>query len=431
MDHPVRTQVGSSPGSIGDHLLRPIRYINDLPRTLRRRTSTKGDYRPDIDGLRFFAIIIVIIGHFGERYVRFTGPSAANSTILSSVLNLLGHPSLGVLLFFSISGYIISSQFRASRANPLSGRYLGTYFKRRILRIEPPYFLLLLVSYLAVAYVGLRPPQSARFEAGPASIDLSFFASLFYAHGLAFGTMPRLFAPGWSLEVEVQFYVIAPFIFALLGGLRSTKAIFAACAAGFILCNLILLPDVDTLGGLTLKLTLARYGAFFWLGVIAAFLREPIMTAAQSVGPFVGGLVGWLGLAGLLASQSSFLDWEPAYSLLLLQQEAIFAMLASGLFFRGSFRWFCSQPWISLIGGACYSIYLTHLQVLQLGCAALSRLHLLPAGPVDFALQLAILLIAVLGVGLTYYAFIERFFMLPDWPSQIFRRGSKTVRPVP
>jgi len=55
-------------------LTRPIQIFANLPAELRRRTTAGSTYRPEIDGLRFFAIFMVIIGHMAERIIRFQEP---------------------------------------------------------------------------------------------------------------------------------------------------------------------------------------------------------------------------------------------------------------------------------------------------------------------------------------------------------------------
>ncbi len=66
-------------------------------------------------------------------------------------------------------------------------------------------------------------------------------ASLTYTHDLLFGTYPRLFPPGWSLEVEVQFYILAPLLFGAYFAIEDRRVrlvagllvLVAACAIGW------------------------------------------------------------------------------------------------------------------------------------------------------------------------------------------------------
>ena len=50
-----------------------------------------------------------------------------------------------------------------------------------------------------------------------------FWASLFYVHNLVFADMSRVSPPTWSLEVEVQFYLLAPLL-AIVFGISNTTA---------------------------------------------------------------------------------------------------------------------------------------------------------------------------------------------------------------
>ncbi|KYE79189.1 hypothetical protein, partial [Salmonella enterica] len=45
-----------------------------------------------------------------------------------------------------------------------------------------------------------------------------------------YNTFPRLFPPGWSLEVEVHFYILAPFLFLLFERLRAGSGLGGAAA---------------------------------------------------------------------------------------------------------------------------------------------------------------------------------------------------------
>ena len=71
----------------------------------------------------------------------------------------------------------------------------------------------------------------------------------------------------------------------------------------------------------------------------------------------------------------------------------------------------CSNKWISLLGGACYSYYLTHLQIMTLATEILSP-HI-PKISVVFQIMIyaAVELPLVLVGGLCSYSFFERPFM--------------------
>ena len=178
----------------------------ELPNRWQRRTT--GRYRPEVDGLRFFAIAIVVLCHAVERLASLRPGSY--SAFDKFLIKLCSAPGNGVFLFFAISGFIITSQYLKGKPFPLSRDFLGKYFKRRILRIEPPYMIVLVVTYLALTITHWVPSGAHRFNQPPASMTVSFFSSVLYSHGWVFGTLPKVFPPGWSLEIEVQFYLLAP-----------------------------------------------------------------------------------------------------------------------------------------------------------------------------------------------------------------------------
>ncbi len=387
--------------------------VADFPQRFRRRISG-GAYRPEVDGLRFLAIAIVVVGHVAERAVRFF-PAARSAAQDNWAADLLQRAGLGVFLFFTISGFIIATQARKSTHSPLSGAFLKSYFWRRLLRIEPPYILLLLCTWLALTTTGYAPEGANHFEAEPRSLDASLLGSVFYLHGLIWGSYPRLFPPGWSLEVEVQFYILAPLLFWFWFRLKNTAlriSVGGLLLAGAALLSLELGPRI---GPVHVDKSILRFFGFFALGILLADARPWIEARAAALPPWAASAIGWLGLAGYLVIPNAP-DDDLAAGMILrgAVYGALLAMFVSAWARRSSFARFCSRPWISLIGGACYSIYLVHMQTTQVLSSVAAKLapHLSLAGVVGLALlQFA----AIVGVGLVFYALIERTFMLPDW----------------
>ena len=407
------------------HLLR------ELPVRLRRRTAP-GTYRPEIDGLRFLAIAIVVVGHLVERLIRFF-PAAQAQLETTPGGVLLQRPGLGVYLFFAVSGFVLATQAANARAHPLSPTFLRAYFVRRLLRIEPPYVLLLAATFLFITATGFSPSGVNQFAAAPASLDASFAGSLFYLHDLTWGTYPRLFPPGWSLEVEVQFYLVAPFLFGAWLLVPRGRARVWLGVAGLLLGSLSSLLAPSAAGPIHLEASLLRYAHFFWLGLLLADWQSGLaqrLKRVPSVGPT---LVGWGALALYLlmpAAPDATSATALAYGLLLRAGvlACIAAMFAAALAPQSGFRRFCAMPWVSLLGGACYSIYLTHLQLIQAMTAFGARLAPGASGPVLVALALLELAV-VLACGLAFYAVVERSFMRSDWPAAL-RRRLRSRRPA-
>jgi peptidoglycan/LPS O-acetylase OafA/YrhL len=391
-------------------------WLAGFPARFQRKVS-QGAYRPEVDGLRFFAIAFVIFGHSIERAARFfvSYRDTLADTPLETHLQLA---PLGVNLFFAISGFILANQAIKADKNPLGGAFLKAYFGRRVMRIEPPYILLLVATWAFVSLTGYVPDGTHRFDVAPASLNLSLVGSVFYLHDLIWGTFPRLFPPGWSLEVEVQFYILAPLLFWLwirLTGPSARATMAAVFFAGGVALS-ILYPK--TLGPLHVDYSLLHYFNFFWLGIGLAYAREPLGAWIAARPAAFATALGWCGLALCVAlpGPQSAASPQPLSEALRLPGVylGLAAMFVSTFAPRSGFRAFCALPWISLVGGACYSIYLIHLQVTQVIASLAARLA--PNAPLlGVAAIFAVSASLVVVVGLTYYVFVERRFMTRDW----------------
>ncbi|THD43101.1 MAG: acyltransferase [Bradyrhizobium sp.] len=389
-------------------------WLAGFPARFQRKIS-QGAYRPEVDGLRFFAIAFVIFGHSIERAARFfvSYRDRLADTPLEAHLQVA---PLGVNLFFAISGFILANQAIKADKNPLGASFLKAYFGRRVMRIEPPYILLLVATWAFVSLTGWVPDGTHRFDVAPASLNLSLAGSLFYLHDLIWGTFPRLFPPGWSLEVEVQFYLVAPLLFWLWMRLASLGARAAMAAALLAVGVSLSILDLKTLGPLHVEFSLLHSFNFFWLGIVLAYARSPLAAWIAARPAAFATLLGWLGLALCVALPAPREGGEGVAEVLRLLGVylGLAAMFVSTFAPASGFRSFCAAPWISLIGGACYSIYLVHLQVTQVFASLAAKLA--PgASLIGVAAIFAASALVVVAVGLTYYVFVERRFMTRNW----------------
>lgn len=402
-------------------IVQPVPFLASIPIRLRRRIRS-GAYAAEIDGLRFFAIAIVVVGHLVERFARFY-PAVEAATRDNQLIRILSRPGVGVFLFFAISGFILATQAMKATDGPLTRAFLSAYFSRRILRIEPPYLVLLVATFALIAITGYRPEGAKQFAQAPESLALSLFASVVYLHGLVFGAFPRLFPPGWSLEVEVQFYLVAPLLFFAYFAVASRRWRLAFGLGVLFVAALESLYTPQMIGPIHVWNSLLRFFHFFWLGIMLADLRGAITTRLANLSPWAGAALGWLGF--LIYYITPDAPDAPASAALLAYGLAIRAMSlgATALMFacvfapQSAFRAFCSGPWVSLLGGACYSIYLTHLQALQVMTGQFARHAPDASGTTLLLFSLAELLVLAI-VGLIFYALVERTFMIVDWPQR-------------
>jgi peptidoglycan/LPS O-acetylase OafA/YrhL len=152
-------------------------------------------YRPDIDGLRAVAVILVVMYHLGVGFTK--------------------GGFIGVDVFFVISGYLITGII-ASEVGSGAYSLLG-FYERRVRRLFPALFGVLLFSS-CLAYILLFPPELEYF--GETLIATTTFLAniLFYSGDGYFAgtrdTIPLLHT--WSLAVEEQFYLLYPLVLAPL-----------------------------------------------------------------------------------------------------------------------------------------------------------------------------------------------------------------------
>src|SRR4051812_23452387 len=147
------------------------------------------NYRPDIDGLRAFAVLAVVLYHAFPKVVRG------------------GY--VGVDVFFVISGFLISSILFTELSE---GRFsFATFYGRRIRRIFPA-LAVCLAAVLAFGFVSLMPSELAQlgkhvfFGAGFLSNLVLWSESGYFDNAASLKPLLHL----WSLGIEEQFYILWP-----------------------------------------------------------------------------------------------------------------------------------------------------------------------------------------------------------------------------
>ena len=153
-------------------------------------------YRPEIDGLRALAILVVIVNHINKQAM----PSGY----------------LGVDVFFVISGYVITSSFSNHQSKSLGDFLLG-FYSRRIKRLIPALLLLVIIVSFLICLVNPEPGTmlglGRRALFGISNIQL-FKESTDY---FAASTELNPFTHTWSLGVEEQFYFLYPLLVWIAG----------------------------------------------------------------------------------------------------------------------------------------------------------------------------------------------------------------------
>ncbi len=374
-----------------------------------RRITRDGRWIPEIDGLRFIAIISVLLFHIAaELKLRSGSPLPVQPRYLW-LQDALDRGDRGVALFFVISGTILALPF--ARHALAAGRQvsLRKYYLRRLTRLEPPYILALCLFALMIFVY-----QRGRLEPGfwPHAL-----ASLFYLHAPIYGTMSNLNPVTWSLEVEVQFYILAPLfmLFFRIPGkaVRRSVLLAATLAAGLGAAPLVTHP--------ALALSILYHLQFFLAGLFVADVFILDLASLKTN-------LGW-DLAALVTLAYMFFAASLWSTRVLLPFFFILLVLAAmrSLFFQR----FVSYPWIAAIGGMCYSIYLLHFALIA-AFFKLTHRFMLPR--LDFlaifASQALLLGLPILITAAVFFLLVERPCMDPEWPRRLWTRVTGKSAPL-
>jgi peptidoglycan/LPS O-acetylase OafA/YrhL len=148
-----------------------------------------------VDALRGFAALAVLLFHAkAGRHLDALSPHMP-----SGLHTLFDHGDLGVIVFFVLSGFVIAHSMTHQQVN---ARYVGRFVLRRSIRLDPPYWVsMLLVIALGVLSTHLIPGKAYQV---PSLSDVAVHA--LYLPGLL--ERPLINTVYWTLCLEIQFYLV-------------------------------------------------------------------------------------------------------------------------------------------------------------------------------------------------------------------------------
>jgi peptidoglycan/LPS O-acetylase OafA/YrhL len=375
--------------------------------SLFRRVTASGAFIPEIDGLRFIAIFAVVVFHLAAG-LAIKSPAAYALSQNGFVGTIAWHGFRGVELFFVISGFILALPFASHFLEGRPRVSLGQYFLRRVTRLEPPYLLAMMLLFLLQTVVRGR---------SAAQLWPHLCASLVYLHNLVYGTESPINNISWSLEIEIQFYLLVPLLsmlFAIRNKIARRAIITAVCAVSTALGWLFISP------GDRAYLSILRFDHFFLIGFLLAdiYLVDWKRRPTRSWVWDAISAVCWPALFYFWGAGAA--ERDPVL-VTLLAPWAVMALYCAA--FRGHLtNRVIVNTGITTIGGMCYSVYLLHNPALAL---LIDRTRsLAPSGiyGANLAVQLAIcgpLLLIPCGA---YFLLIEKPCMRKDWPRKAWQR---------
>jgi peptidoglycan/LPS O-acetylase OafA/YrhL len=169
------------------------------------KKAEKVSYFENLDILRVFLALAVVIFHI---------PEIAASVLhihLYSDLSIFHKGTEAVFFFFTLSGFLITRLLLVER-DVYNDINLKLFYLRRVLRIWPVYFAVIIIGilYYHIILPRLGIVSKANYSIWEALLLCVFFLS---------NVFQRLFRPGsilsitWSIGVEEQFYLLWPLLF--------------------------------------------------------------------------------------------------------------------------------------------------------------------------------------------------------------------------
>lgn len=297
---------------------------------------------PSLDGLRAVSFLIVFLAHAG--------------------LDGIVPGGFGVTVFFFLSGFLITTLMRLERERTGTVS-LGAFYLRRVLRILPPFYLVLALA-AAFTLTGIVPGALAP---RPVLAQLLHYSNYWFvahgADGVASGTMVY-----WSLAVEEHFYLLFPLLYLGLSRLRldgrgQGLALWGLCAA---ICawRCVLVLGLHAATDRTYLASDTRFDSILF-GCALALAANPI------VDPLAGPERLWKrvlfpgGVALLLFTFVYRAPWFRETVRYTLQGIGLTPVFVTAIRYPGwgPFR-ALNWRWVSFAGVLSYSLYLVHHVVL-------------------------------------------------------------------
>ncbi len=332
-------------------------------------------YIPGLDGLRAVAFLLVFGAHATPGRISLFIPA-----------------TLGVTIFFFLSGYLITTLLRAEalRTGTIS---LRDFYIRRTLRI----FLPLYVAFSLAAFLA-----RFAFHISPGN-RLGFLSMLLYFYNYAnvlnwHATVPPGLTVIWSLAVEEHFYLLFPLVYLLMirrqvSRRRQVWMLFLLCLAALCWRWMVYVPLHKAVW--TYFATDSRFDSILW-GSILAIRNNPrfgdpsLVPVRLRFPTFVLGLV----LIGATLAQKSLLFRETfRYTVQAIGLYLIFSFVLTSIS-HPSIRWLEWKA-VRYLGWISYSLYLMHAFILYM-------LHLYVPDRLWVTAPLGFVLAVVYGVGMRY-----------------------------
>jgi peptidoglycan/LPS O-acetylase OafA/YrhL len=335
-----------------------------------------------IEALRAVAALMIVLYHM---------VMLANIAPPSYLHLIKDHFALGVPLFYALSGFVLAYGYLEKLG---SRQQIVQFYVKRYFRIAPLFYVLMATWLLFLTVRGV----SISFH------DIILNASLLF--GLVPGKHESIVAAGWSIGVEMLFYLIFPIIAALIRSLRA--AILAFVIAVFVSSSFYTATTGTSLGSYAYMNVITHLPTF--LAGIIAFL------AWRRLG-FIQHKPAGIGLLGLfLAIAAAEIYWPPSQQILGAAKGVRLDLYIWSLLFALFILSICLWPTRLLVnkvgstmGKISFSLYLWHPLVIIFLFGTYKKIAgILGTGLLGFACCAAATVALLSLVSLLSFRFVEQ-----------------------
>jgi peptidoglycan/LPS O-acetylase OafA/YrhL len=367
---------------------------NPLPTAADLPASHLAESRlPALDGIRGVAVLMVLVFHYLQGMLPCVW--------LSKVTRPLYFTETGVDLFFVLSGFLITGILLNARGTP---HFLKNFYVRRVLRILPLYYLVVLGCIAAGWFV-----THSKYQYGLAHC----WWYLFYLQNIGMTFWPDAVGePGhfWTLGVEEHFYLMWPLLIVLCDERHLPRALLGLIA-GSIACRLLLL----SLGYDVVRFSPCRMDALSAGALLAVVVRRPELaeTAHQAcrwtlmvLGPIL------LVLYPLTSGKALFAMQVVKFTLVAVGYTALLGATVGPGRWQWLERLFC-LPTLRWCGKYSYAMYVFHPFLYgPIMTLMRSRMVLAQTNPAAFmAIEFLVLVAAVCFVSWASWHLFEKHFL--------------------
>jgi peptidoglycan/LPS O-acetylase OafA/YrhL len=326
----------------------------------------------ELDGLRGIAILLVMAFHIFKRAAYFT---KHETLLFISELSYIGW--MGVDIFFCLSGFLITSILLRTKTD---AHYFRNFYARRILRIFPLYYFVIIVISILLPWL-----DPGHVPSLPVILPFLLTYLQNWMEFFKIASLPLSLGITWSLAIEEQFYFMWPAVVYYNTTERLIKICLGIISLSFIAraVSIFFTPDTQEIASFFYPNLLTRFEELAFGALLGILMSHPnwkerIRSSAFLIFllPFSAfGILCITLFPSLVPYYSDFSLTLWAYTLIPIFSAGLIAMLVTHPEGSPLRRLFRSAP-LQFFGKYSYAMYLLHMPITLVLVDLLDSTHL-------------------------------------------------------